>query len=83
MASQSSFGRVDGLCMSFRGMKVRELIRLPPPPPRKISPQGLHEINRVIAIARKTYRNVQSKLWLIGFSLFFPFFFTPFRQARG
>lgn len=69
MASQSSFGRVDGLCITFRGMKVRELIRLPPPP-RKINPQGLHEINRVIAIARKTYRNVQSKLWLNGFSLF-------------
>lgn len=59
-------------------MKVRELIRLPPPPPRKISPQGLHEINRVIAIARKTYRNVQSKLWLIGFSQFFSFFLYAF-----
>ena len=77
MASQSSFGRVDGLCMSFRGMKVRELIRLPPPP-GKISPQGLHEINRVIAIARKPYRNVQSKLWLIGFSQFFSFFLYAF-----
>ena len=69
MASQSSFGRVDGLCISFRGMKVRELIRLPPPP-RKISPQGLHEINRVIVIARITYRDVQSKLWLIGLRLY-------------
>ena len=68
MASQSSFGRVDGLCISFRGMKVRELIRLPPP--RKISPQGLHEINRVIVIARITYRDVQSKLWLIGLRLY-------------
>lgn len=69
MASQSSFGRVDGLCISFRGKGVRELIRLPPPP-RKISPQGLHEINRVIVIARITYRDVQSKLWLIGLRLY-------------